>query len=53
MVVTPGGDEIVVAALTRPLLGPTVATVVSDDCQVLLVVTLEVLPSSKVPVAVI
>ena len=41
------------AAFTSPLLAPTVATVVSDDCHVLLEVTLEVLPSSKVPVAVI
>lgn len=53
MVVIPGGEAMLDAACTRPLLAPTVATVVSDDCQVLLEVTLEVLPSSKVPVAVI
>ena len=53
MVVTPGGEAMVAAALTRPVLDPTEATVVSEDCQELFAVTFEVLPSSKVPVAVI
>ena len=53
MVVTPGGEAMVAAALTCPLLVPTVAMVVSDDCQLLCEVTFEVLPSSNVPVAVI
>ena len=53
MVVVPGGEAILAAAVTSPELAPTVAVVVSDDCQVLLEVTFEVLPSSKVPVAVI
>ena len=52
MVVMPGGEAMLAAALTRPLLAPIVATVVSDDCQELSVVTFDVLPSSKVPVAV-
>jgi len=52
MVVMPGGAAMVAAALTRPLFVPTVATVVSEDCQELFEVTFEVLPSSKVPVAV-
>ena len=33
MVVTPGGEAMLAAALTRPVLAPTVATVASDDCQ--------------------
>ena len=53
MVVTPGGDAMLDAALTRPLLVPTLAIVESDDCQELCEVTFDVLPSSKVPVAVI
>ena len=53
MVVIPGGEAMVLAALTRPVLDPTEATVVSEDCQELFDVTFEVLPSSKVPVAVI
>ena len=53
MVVTPGGEAMLDAACTKPVLAPTVAEVVSDDCQVLLEVTFDVLPSSKVPVAVI
>jgi hypothetical protein len=53
MVVIPGGEAMVAAALTKPVLFPTVATVVSDDCHELWEVTFDVLPSSKVPVAVI
>lgn len=53
IVVIPGGDAILAAALTKPVLDPTEATVGSDDCQLLFAVTFDVLPSSKVPVAVI
>jgi hypothetical protein len=53
MVVMPGGEAMLAAAFTTPLLVPTEATVVSDDCQELCEVTFDVLPSSKVPVAVI
>ena len=52
MVVTPGGEAMVAAAVTKPEFVPTVATEVSDDCQELFEVTFEVLPSSNVPVAV-
>jgi len=53
MVVIPGGEAMVAAAVTKPEFVPTVATEVSDVCQELFEVTFEVLPSSNVPVAVI
>lgn len=53
IVVIPGGDAMLAAALTKPVLVPTEATVASDDCQLLFEVTFDVLPSSNVPVAVI
>lgn len=51
MVATPGGLSIVEAAVTKPVFAPTVTKSLSED-QSLFEVTLDVLPSSKVPVAI-
>lgn len=52
-VVTPGGLSIVDAAVSRPVLAFIVATPVREESQLHFDVTSEVLPSSKVPVAII